>query len=837
MLHLDHASSLSSPLISHSDLPWSAVSRDNVHKDKPKQPQSHTSSPTESLPPEEPVDPPQAPHPDEGQTAGLVNNASRQSTPLSELSSPTERSGSLGLADTPENSEQTGVDPTAQESGWQTKESREKLEEQAKGQSVAVGGVSEEHNLAKDVQDRQTMEQATALPPGHSAANFIPSQLSRSTSSPRPSSRPPSVSYLSQSIDPIPRRQSTESVSSASFPIVGTPTATSPVNTAEQKLDTKVVTILELNAELLKIGMEFQARGVSINDPRFAEFAKRMQSNLTWMATVADSDRGGLAISLPIMHAPPTVEFASMERIYQLYSTLPTIFANDIARRQTAMARRSQSPSVSLKRDRADEHSSDIVSKRRDTGEHKLSSLPTSPSNHPPNSFATPSAASTPQPITPSVSMGPPPNLPPNADPRRQMTAMRPQMQPQQNPQSMAQPNNHNPAAVQPTNPSANPLPANVPPQVAAMGVLAVQYYQMLQNPSHPLIHYIMNSFPGFQSLPVNQQIMKVHQVQTAISKNKAQAGQRTPQPNPGGQGNLATASQFRNPTGMPAQTQGLQQPGISFPQGFNNGMANPNVQNMVPSQQTALPTVPNLNVMAANQRQLLMMHQMRAGASGNTVNPPLMNAQTVPSPDRIRQDQSRMSSGSPSPQLSMGVGLDTNSFPMMRSNSTVPGIARSTRSPTDPGFQGRVVSNNQEEMQRAFVAQQQRNMMASQGNAGFVNPHQILAGGNSGNWQQQISGGMGVMGQQPQQPQQSQSPTQTQNFGVLPTHQPTNFGSPMIPQQHWNATGGPMQYPFPTAPSPGGTMPQQQQISSQSTMMDPSVMGDFDFSSWTNQM
>jgi hypothetical protein len=290
----------------------------------------------------------------------------------------------------------------------------------------------------------------------------------------------------------------------------------------------------------------------------------------------------------------------------------------------------------------------------------------------------------------------------------------------------------------------------------------------------------------------------------------------------------------------MSPQTQGVQQqPGVSFPQTFNNGMANATVQHMVPSQQTTLPTVPNLNTMAANQRQLMMMQQqMRAAGSGNAANQP----QTVPSPERMRPDQPRMSPGSPQSQLPMG--MDVNSFPMMRSNSTVPGIARSTRSPTDPtGFQGRVVSNNQEEMQRAFMAQQQRSMMASQGNAGFVNPQQILAGGNSGNWQQQVGGGMGVMGQQPQQQQQHQSQTQPQNFGMLPgQQQPGNFGSPMVPQQQqqqqqWNAGGGSMQYSFPTAPSPGGNVSQPQQISPQSSMMDPSVMGDFDFSSWTNQM
>jgi len=209
-----------------------------------------------------------------------------------------------------------------------------------------------------------------------------------------------------------------------------------------------------------------------------------------------------------------------MERIYQLYSTLPTIFANDITRRQNGMARRSRSPSVSLKRDRTDEHGTDIGNKRRDTGEHKLSSLPTSPSNQHPTSFTASSTASTPQPVTPSVSMGPPSHVPPNTDPRRQMTIMRPPIQPQQNPQPVVQSNNMqpNPTVAQPTNPPTNTMPANIPPQVAAMGAAAVQYYQVLQNPSHPMVQYITNTFPGFQSLPINQQIMKMHQVQVSFS-------------------------------------------------------------------------------------------------------------------------------------------------------------------------------------------------------------------------------------------------------------------------------------------------------------------------------
>lgn len=251
MLHLDHPSSLSPPLISHSDLPWSSIPRDNVHKDKSKQPQPPN---TDLLSSEQPPDIPHARQTDEAQAAGLVNDASRQSTPLSELSSPSERAKSLEPTDTSENTDKAGTDSnhsSARESGWHTEEGREKLEGQTAGKSVAAGGASEDKNLVKDAAvERKTMEQ----PPDPPLAAFNPSQPSRSTSSPQSSSRPSSVSYRGQSTDPIPRKQSVGAESiSTSFPALpSTPTTTSPANLSEQKLDTKVVTILELNAELLK---------------------------------------------------------------------------------------------------------------------------------------------------------------------------------------------------------------------------------------------------------------------------------------------------------------------------------------------------------------------------------------------------------------------------------------------------------------------------------------------------------------------------------------------------------------------------------------------------------
>ena len=262
MLHLDHPSSLSPPLISHSDLSWSTTPRDNVHKDKPNHPQPPNSSLAEQLPSELPPDPPQPHQPDGGQTAGLVNDVSRQSTPLSELSSPSERAKSLEPADTSGIPDKAGADssrPTAHDSRWRT-DGRRKLGEQTDGQPVVAAGVSEDQSLTKDAvaEERQPAEQSTMLPQDLPHVGFNSSQRSQSTSSPQPSSRPPSVSYRGQSTDPIPRKQSVgaESISSTSFPTIpSTPTATSPANSSEQKLDTKVVTILELNAELLRYGL------------------------------------------------------------------------------------------------------------------------------------------------------------------------------------------------------------------------------------------------------------------------------------------------------------------------------------------------------------------------------------------------------------------------------------------------------------------------------------------------------------------------------------------------------------------------------------------------------
>lgn len=245
-------------------------------------------------------------------------------------------------------------------------------------------------------------------------------------------------------------------------------------------------------------------------------------------------------MALPVMQAPTGVDSMSMGRIYQLYATLPTIFANDVIRRNQSegspATARSVSPSISLKRDRTEEAPVDLVHKRRDTGESKMGMTPPSLLSHQaPFPSITPSIsppAAIYQGHPPSNSMPPPSQIPsmspPAPDPRRQNQAMRPPP-----PQHLSQPNIQQlPTQISPSNSSHSGITGSMPPNISgppqspsngttpqaaalnSLGPMANQYYQILQNPSHPMVQYLINSIPGFQSLPLNVQIGKLHQMQ-----------------------------------------------------------------------------------------------------------------------------------------------------------------------------------------------------------------------------------------------------------------------------------------------------------------------------------
>lgn len=271
---------------------------------------------------------------------------------------------------------------------------------------------------------------------------------------------------------------------------------------------------------------------------------------------------------LPSMEAPAAVDFISMDRVTQLYADLPTIFASDIARRQQAMASRQPSlaPSTSssnLKRDRTEEVELNIANKRQNTGDNK------SPPLRPPTVPPTPALMGSPAPPAASFPMSnngssgamgnisqPPmqgmPSIAPPALPQgftglqpgqgateAQVTAAaerdrarqqqiqdairRNQLQQQQqNNRQMSPPSNQGGAPSMPGQGQGQPRPGSglpnidfsSPRAVEHFGPNAVQNMQVLQTPTHAFTQYLHAKIPGFDSMPLPQQLQKMHQVQ-----------------------------------------------------------------------------------------------------------------------------------------------------------------------------------------------------------------------------------------------------------------------------------------------------------------------------------
>lgn len=237
-----------------------------------------------------------------------------------------------------------------------------------------------------------------------------------------------------------------------------------------------------------------------------------------------------------------------MDRIQQLYADLPTIFAKEIARRQLTLGAQ-YSPTASsalangaLKRSRPDD-STDLMNKRRDVGETKSNSMqpPAIPpismsgSGHrtsPTSSFpapvshlsatTAPAMPQSPRVSSPSISMPPPvstPSLPfgvsdasiaattrararemqINHAREQQMRAA--QMQQQMQAARQISPPTTSPQIPQSSGP-ATPQHASFASNPSAM--------QILQNPSHPLMVYLMGQMPNFTSLPLQQQLQNV---------------------------------------------------------------------------------------------------------------------------------------------------------------------------------------------------------------------------------------------------------------------------------------------------------------------------------------
>ncbi len=111
------------------------------------------------------------------------------------------------------------------------------------------------------------------------------------------------------------------------------------------------------------------------------------------------------SMQLPAMDPPSANDLVPITRIQQIYAELPTLFSKDIERRQQMLAQQQNAASApnNLKRDRPEDSLGDMMNKRRDTGESKGMMRPPS---------GPPSANQNPFPMTNGAQLQPTPSLP-----------------------------------------------------------------------------------------------------------------------------------------------------------------------------------------------------------------------------------------------------------------------------------------------------------------------------------------------------------------------------------------------------------------------------------------
>lgn len=248
-------------------------------------------------------------------------------------------------------------------------------------------------------------------------------------------------------------------------------------------------------------------------------------------------------------------------------------------------------------------------------------------------------------------------------------------------------------------------------------------------------------------------------------------------------------------------------QPGMGhFPQG-NQGI-NAIMSGLTPQQQAQLQNLP------PQQRQLFLMQQQQnlMRASQGQMNNQMMAQQ------RMGQSGSTVQGG-------MGMGMspmDPNAIPALRSNPAMPGIARSTRTPSDhaPSPMTPQLGQGAQDYQRAMLAQQQQQQhQVQRGMSMSSHPmaNSNLSGGmtNNPNWQQMGS---------PLNPQIPSNQDHSSTYGMSPTGSAGqgSFGggmngiNPAMINQNWNGMNGGGQFSL-GMDSPAGSQasvtsnPQQQ--------------------------
>lgn len=404
----------------------------------------------------------------------------------------------------------------------------------------------------------------------------------------------------------------------------------------------------------------------------------------------------------------------------------------------------------------------------------------------------------------------------------------------------------------------------NVNPTAGYHHITTQQVFQILQSPNHPIMQYLMRAIPGFQGLPQQAQMQKIAmaaiQMQNRSQQSDQQRGAGAGMPN---SQQIQGAPMQNSPGGMsipmananPAQFSGLaiEHQNNMFPAGMQGanagavtgagGMSGININNLNP-----------------HQRQLLIMQQQQRagtnmgmgnvgmssgaapGASGSSASAMMMNSQQMGlSPQQLQQQQQQRMGGG---QMNVGVGSPmlggSNDFPpALRPNNSIPGIARSTRSPSDNSSSpitprsgnavGRAASMGPEDYQRMLMKQQQgQSPQATM----FGSPGGAAQGMMGGNWGSQQGGNMG-MGQSQGQ---SHNP-QLQNMQMQGGY---GISSPIQaqqqPQQHQQAQpaiaglgtfmgGGASSSPPPmgiSSPTWLGSPTQQQGVGGMSGMFSP---------------
>ncbi|KAI0092504.1 hypothetical protein BDY19DRAFT_488840 [Irpex rosettiformis] len=652
----------------------------------------------------------------------------------------------------------------------------------------------------------------------------------------------------------------TESSSGSRAPSLGiaTPEPAQGLPNSSQRLDPKVMTILDLNAELLKACMEFQTRGISMTDPRAQQFFGRLQNNLGWLAAAADSKPNHQVHPLPQMQPPPAVDFLSMDRIQALYTELPVIFAKDLRRRSmSAAVPGAMSASISngiLKRERHEDFVGDSVSanKRQHTGESRGPSL--APST--PQSASSPAqsiSSSMMPPATPPGSM-PPPSLP---GPSVPSPSMLPPSMPismhgnQTDPQLIARERARQAQARQlamggqtsiggdgtrqmspgsqqgmPNSAGPSSMGHNPQAQMAAlnqMGPMGLQIMQALQNPSHQVTQYLHNSIPNFQALPPQQQMSQFMRVQQLMRRQQAvqaaQAGSHSMggmQPGGGPQGMMG-GNMVGGSMGLSNESPTRMSPtGHQFPTGSTGGGMSPSnpMSGLTAAQQN------NLQSLTPVQKQQLMMLQQHQQMRSGNVNPNMLNQQALTMQQQHQQriiQQMASSAHVGSPML--GGTADGGNFPpSLRSNPSVPGIARSTRTPSDHSQSPMTPQLSQLGGQRGMNQLPQAGMGGNM-NQSWPQNSQMGQGQGYGMSPPNSAGGFGGMSGGASSPMSNQQ--WNQNSQMM-------FSGGMGNQQLGDIGGLPISRQTSATPVP------QPQLAQNSPMGDGAGMNDFDIFNWT---